>query len=243
MSTSGSYTYSIQQNSMLLSAFRLMGVFNDDSPPPATDIANASQALNLMIKEWMSRGYPLWTVKDVTLPLVLGQTQYLLGPANVATPFRPLRITYGRLHYTASGLEVPLIQLSRQEYNMLGNKTSKGTPNSYYYDPQTTNGVLNLYLPADSYNVANTVIITCQRPIQDMLNTGDDFDFPIEWLNAIKYGLAAELSLEYDVPPQKSQMLMVKAEKSLNSMLDWSQEEASTFFTPDSRYTHKYASR
>jgi hypothetical protein len=243
MATSGTYTYSIQRDTLIQATFRLMGVFNDDAPPPSSDINNAAQALNLMIKDWMSRGYPLWTVTDVTLPLVVGQTQYLCGPGNVSTPFRPLRLTYARLHYTTSGLEVPLIQLSRQEYDMLGNKTNAGTPNSYYYDPQTTNGILSLYLPVDSSNQPNTVIITCQRPIQDMTSFDNDFDFPIEWLNAIKYGLAAELSLEYDIPPQKSQMLIGRAEKHLNDMLDWSQEEASTFFTPDSRYTHKYASR
>jgi hypothetical protein len=233
-----SYTYSIPRDTLIQAAFRLLGQFNDDTPPPQTDINNAAQALNLMIKQWMSKNYPLWCVTDVPFVVVQGQTSYLCGPTS-PTPglstFRPLRVPLARIRYanTDPQLEVPLIQLSRQEYLLMGQKTAQGTPNSYYYDPQLGNGVLYLFLTPDAE--PDTVIMTCQRPIADVLNSTDNFDFPIEWLNALKYGLASELITEYYVPEAVASRIERRADSYLNDMLNWDQEEAPTFFQPDMR--------
>lgn len=232
------YTFSIPRDTLIQAAFRLLGRFNDDTPPPQSDINNAAQALNLMIKNWMSKNYPLWCVTDVEFTVVQGQTQYLLGPGAAFSPFRPLRIPMARLRYASPPaptppLEVPLTELSRQEYDLLGTKTQQGTPNSYYYDPQLINGVLSLYLTPDIN--PDVVIITCQRPIADALNSTDSLDFPIEWLNPLKYGLAEELLTEYFVPEIVAARIERRAEKFLQDMLDWDQEPAATFFTPDFR--------
>lgn len=234
------YTFSVNQQTLIQAAFRLIGQFNDDTPPPQSDLNNAAQALNLMIKYWMSKNYPLWCVTDLSFTCVQGQNAYLIGPDS-PTPglqaYRVLRIPMARLQYAyPTGnypLQVPLIQLSRQEYDQMGQKTDQGTPNSYYYDPQLNDGVLYLYLTPDA--TPNTVILTCQRPIADVINSTDSFDFPIEWLNALKFGLAAELLTEYYVPEAIASRVERKAAGYLEDMLNWDQEEAPTFFTPDRR--------
>lgn len=232
MATSGLYTYSINRDALIKSAFRTLGVFNDDSPPPTTDTANAAQALNLMIKQWMSEGYPLWCVDTVSVPLQEAQVIYTIGPSANVNTYRPLRVVEARLSYL-TGNDVPLTQLSRQEYNTLGNKQVQGTPNSFYYDPQLLQGKLYLYLGATAELVGNVVNLTVQRPLQDMVNSTDEFDFPVESLNALKFGLASELTTEYDVPMQKAQLIISRAEKLRETMFDANQEEASTFFTPN----------
>jgi hypothetical protein len=233
------YTFSVNQQALILAAFRLIGQFNDDSPPPQSDLTNAGQALNMMIKYWMSKNYPLWCVTDLSFTVVQGQNQYLIGPDSPTAglqAYRVLRIPTARIQYVNSGsppLEAPLIQLSRQEYDQMGQKSAQGTPNSYYYDPQLNNGILNLYLAPDA--VQNIVILTCQRPIADALNSTDSFDFPIEWMNALKWGLAEQLIPEYFVPENIAARVERNANRYLEEMLDWDQEEASTFFTPDRR--------
>src|ERR1700676_1878362 len=125
------YTYSIKQQTLVQAAFRLIGQFNDDAPPPATDLNNAAQALNLMIKYWMSKNYPLWCVTDLSFIVVQGQTSYQIGPSSTTVglqAYRVLRIPMARLQYASppnNPLQVPLIQLSRQEYDMLGQKTDQ----------------------------------------------------------------------------------------------------------------------
>lgn len=225
---------------MIQAAFRLIGQFNDDTPPPQNDLQHAAEALNLMIKYWMSKNYPLWCVTDLSFTVVQGQVQYLIGPGSPTVglqAYRVLRIPMARLQYANNAgnfpLQVPLIQLSRQEYDQLGQKTNQGTPNSYYYDPQLNNGVLSLYLAPDAN--PNIVILTCQRPIADVINSTDSFDFPIEWQNAIKWGLAAELLPEYYIPEPVANRVEKRAAMYLEEMLNWDQEEAPTFFTPDRR--------
>lgn len=237
MATSGSYTFAITRDQLITASFSLMGVYNDDSPAPASAIASASQALNLMIKSWMKKNYNLWCVTDVSIPNVQGQTTYLLGPGTVSAfqTFRPLRIPMARLQYSGSTppIEVPLIEISRQEYMQMSQKTAQGIVNSYYYDPQLLQGVLYVYLTPNAQ--ANTVIITCQRPIQDMNSPTDSFDFPIEWLNALKFGLADQLCFDYDVPTAKADRLAKRAETMLEECADWDVEDADTFFSPDAR--------
>ena len=114
---------------------------------------------------------------------------------------------------------------------MLTNKTTAGQANSYYYDPQLVQGRLYLWGTASYGNSA--VVLTVQRPLQDMSSATDDFDFPVEALNAIKAGLADELAPEYDISPAKAQMIAMKAMKLKESLFDFSQEDTSVTFSPN----------
>jgi|SRR5271167_737084 len=241
------YTYSVNQQTLVQAAFRLIGQFNDDTPPPQTDLSNAAQALNLMIKFWMSKNYPLWCVTDLSFTCQQGVTSYQIGPGSATVglqAYRVLRIPMARIQYANNAgsfpLQVPLIQLSRQEYDQMGQKTAQGTPNSYYYDPQLNNGVLYLYLTPDVN--PDIVILTCQRPLADVINSTDNFDFPIEWLNALKWGLAEQLLPEYFVPEAIAARVERNANRYLEDMLNWDQEEAPTFFTPDRRGQGRHGS-
>ncbi len=232
-----SYTYSIQCQDLIYAAFRTIGVFNDDDPVPTTDYANALQALNLMIKQYMSEGKPLWCIEDISIPFEEGlgsiYNPIILGTGLYGVLWKPLKCDYARLLDNTSNNEIPLQELSRQEYNMLGTKTDTGTPNSYMWDPQTTYVNVSIYVTPDTYNATNVdLIMTVQRPLADMVNPTDTFDFPIECLNTIKWGLASELCIEYDVPKEKAELIAARAEKYKANMFDFSQEEASIFFTP-----------
>lgn len=237
--TSGSYTYALTRDQLIFSSFSLMGVYDADSPPPPAAMITANTALNLMIKTWMTNNYHLWCYSDVSITPVIDQTSYLLGPGlnSAFATFRPLRIPRARLIYgfPTPHLQVPLIELSREEYNGMGQPGATGTPNSFYYDPQLNQGVLYLYLTPNT--AINTVTLTCQRPIQDMLTGTDAFDFPIEWLNAIKFGLANELCFDFDVPDAKAARIEKRATGLLEGLTDFDQESASTFFTPNPQYS------
>ena len=132
------------------------------------------------------------------------------------------------------GNDTVLQQISRQEYMQLGVKTSQGVPNQFYYDPQLNNGVLYLY------NVPNmtgyTVHLQVQSPLSDVTTPSQTPEFPSEWFNCLKFGLADQVSLEYGVNTQVRQELAVRAAKYLEDMTDWSQEEASTNFSPEFRF-------
>lgn len=149
------------------------------------------------------------------------------------TMSRPLRIIEGTFIRNAEGYDTPLLPVSRQEYDVLGSKTSPGVPNQFYYDNQISNGQLYLYsVPTVS---TSTVYAQTQRQFYDMVASGDNFDFPSEWLQPLKWGITEELMLEYMVPDKVFPYIMGKAEATREAAFASSQEDTSVFFAPDPR--------
>lgn len=141
---------------------------------------------------------------------------------------RPLRIMEAFIRNSQNS-DTTLLTISRQEYNILGNKGTTGIPNQYYYDDQLVNGNLYVYnVPQDS---TRTIHATIQRMFYDMTTGTDNFDFPQEWFQALKWGLAAELLAEYGVSLQMIPYYEQKAQEYIEACFDWSQEEASIYFT------------
>ena len=225
--------YTITRNQVINGALRVLGVIGSGDQPTPEDVDNCSQALNLYIKQLQVKGLPLWKTEDLQVPMVVGQTVYAIGPTGDVVTTRPLRVVMAFIR-SPQGNDTVLQVISRQEYMQLGIKTSQGIPNQCYYDPQLTNG--QLYVFNAPSQAGWTIHLQVQLPIDDTLTPGDTPDFPSEWFNCLKFGLADQLSLEYGAPAQVRAELAMRADKYLEIMTDWSQEEASTMFSPGNRF-------
>lgn len=109
---------------------------------------------------------------------------------------RPLGIIEAR-RVSPSGIETPLIEVSREDYMTLSDKTSAGYSNQFWYDPQLTNG--RIYIWGACNNVQDTIAMTIKRPIQDFDSSGNTGDFPTEWLEAVIFNLATRLGVKLGV--------------------------------------------
>lgn len=230
-------TYSVNATDIVKGAFRLTGAYGASDTIPTSDFNNAMQALNIMIKSWSTLGYELWTIQEVLLPMVAGVSSYPIGPSAIGVGSlvtdRPLRISQAFLRVDSQNTDTVLQIISRQEYEQLGSKSSQGVVNSVFYDPQIPNGVVYVYTtPSDA---TRTIHLFAQRLIGDATNIGT-LDFPQEWYQSLKWGLAAEIGMEYGVPINVMQMIEMKAQAYKTEMSAWSQEETSMFFTMDTRY-------
>lgn len=146
------------------------------------------------------------------------------------TMSKPLRFTDIYVGNNISS-NISLISISREEYDDLGNKTTLGVPNQYYYDAQLTNGFLYFYnVPADN---TYTAYCASHRMFKDVTVSGDNFDFPQEWFQALKWGLCAELCAEYGVEETKIMYIEQKANSFIAESFDWSVEETSVYFQLD----------
>jgi hypothetical protein len=76
-----------------------------------------------------------------------------------------------------------------------------------------------------------------------MLTSTDAFDFPIEWINAIKYGLARELVFDFEVPLAKADRLTKRADELLEDLMGFDQETASIHFMPNPQYSGGHRGR
>jgi hypothetical protein len=81
-----------------------------------------------------------------------------------------------------------------------------------------------------------SIIIVYQRPFEDFDAAIDEPDFPQEWFDALKYGLATRLAPEYGVPATERQLLTAEMTRIKQEALSMGMEEGSIFFQPDWRY-------
>lgn len=148
------------------------------------------------------------------------------------TGTRPLRVleAFIRNNAVSPAQDIPLILLSRNEYNLLGTKGNSARPNQFYYDAQLTNGQLYVFpQPISSDNV--TIHATVQIPIEDMSAASNDFDLPQEWFKCAAYGLASEAGPKFISDVNRLQWLTSVYQDELQQCFDWSVEESSIFFT------------
>ena len=90
------------------------------------------------------------------------------------------------------GTETPMIELSRHEYMELADKTTEGTPYTYYFDRQLANPVLRVYL--EPTNLRTNVRFDYLKTLEDLDNTTNNLYFPDVWLEALTYQLAVRLA-------------------------------------------------
>ncbi len=230
MPSSGTYTFQMSRDDLIAASLRLTGRFAAGETIPAEDVTNCAQALNVIVKEMVTEGLPLWCVQDVAIPLVAGQASYDLSTVTGQT--LPQRILDGYLR-DSFGNDVSLPITSRYDYDSLGGKLQQGVPNQAWYNPQLGAGTVTLYpVPADSTHTYHAII---QRQIQDFNISIDNPDFPQEAFRLLKWCLADEIGLEYQTPEGTRREINQKASSLKDKFFSYQQEQASVIFTPSER--------
>jgi len=252
-----SSTYTVSRDQIITLALRKLGVLEIGDVPDVETINNAAMSLNLLIKQLSTEGLKLWKNSELIIPLITNQTTYILGGSTsalmydslnptVAITDRPLKVIQGfyRNITVTPYIDIPVMVVSKQEYNVLGSKFSTGTANTIFYDTKKLNGVLYVYLTPDVNASTNMELhIVAQLPLNDLSSALDIPDFPNEWMNCLVWNLADQLALEYGVPMNSRQEISMRAGTYKTLLTDWDVEASSTFFAPDFRSTGNSAYR
>lgn len=210
-------------NDVCTAALRKAGILALGDSAAPEEMAEAISELNLMLKEWQSGGYNLWTKTSGTLTLTVGASQTL-------SPARPIRILSARYKASASASELPMTGMTRMEYDNLPNKTTTGTPTSFHYDRQRENAVFYVW-PAIASATGQTIEYTYEREIEDVTAGSETLDMPGEWWSAVVYNLA--LRMAESVPlPARVQVLTARAYDLLD-VARAGDQEGSVFFAGD----------
>ena len=81
MATSGTTTFTVNRDQVIDAVLRVLGVIGVGETPIQEDYTNCSQALNIMIKSWAKKGFPLWTYSEIVIPMIAGILKYPIGPS------------------------------------------------------------------------------------------------------------------------------------------------------------------
>src|SRR3990167_9722862 len=79
MASSGSINFNRTRDEIIKAALRACRVIGAAEVPAAHYVQNAAEALNLMVKQWMSKGHYLWCRTSGTVFLTESQESYSLG--------------------------------------------------------------------------------------------------------------------------------------------------------------------
>lgn len=230
------YTYSVTRDDIIKAALRAAGIIGRTQLPTAGDYTYAMQAMNIMIKFWHTKGLFLWKISEITVALLANTRTYILGTGGATgNTIRPMRVLdQGNfIRVTATTKDTPIQLLGRSDYEQYGSKLSLGIPNSIWYDPQLNAGVLSVYpVPTDA---TRELHLFCQLPFADVVTAADSPDFSQECFQLLKYGLARELIVEYGCDVETERRINERYEEALPDNLNFSVDEASTYFTVDTR--------
>jgi len=233
MALSGSTDFSVNRNQLINDSLELIGAKAPDESMTASELASASRALNMMLKTWQTDGLQLWLRRTQSVTLVASQNTYTMGSTGDVVMDRPLRILKVMRKDTSNN-EVEVFKLTQDEYKEQTPKTTTGVPVNYYYDPQLTNGSLYIW-PTPSATEASeyTLEVLYHKPTDDMDNATDDFEFPSEWFETIKYGLAIRLAPIYGLPLDERKQLYYEFRPMKNKLEEWDTSDGSVYFQPD----------
>jgi len=163
-------------------AYRLAGVVAEDEAMTADQAATGERALQRMLSSWQARGYNLFQYTRASVAATTSAT-YTLA-------FMPHRIL--NIRFKRDGIETPMEEITRNEYDSLPVKTSRGLPTTWYLDRQRDSATVYVW-PLLAAASGETLEISYERPTAEIVTLNDDLDLPDEWEEAAIYNLAVRL--------------------------------------------------
>lgn len=233
--TSGAYNYTTNRDAIITRALRIIGAVGQGETPTAQAITEGAEALNDLVNEWEADGMPLWAMRNFKIVVTSGVPSYVISDG-------PLKVIQAFYRGITTLNDSPMIIITRQEYTKLSSKSQTGTPSQVYYSPPGTlnqTGEVFLYVaPNAVFAAANNVYVVGQLPFENFNAATDIPDFPQHWYNAIKWGLADQLSYEYGVGVTERSQVSKKALYHKEQALSFGTEEGSLYLQPEPRWTN-----
>ena len=181
MTTSGSIDLSLTASQVIEYALRKINILAEAQSASSEATDRALTELEVMLKEWMP--YPaIWRLTEGSITLVADTQSYTPSPV----PYRIVDMRYR----DANSHDIPMFELTRQEYFDIPLKSSSGIPTSWYLDAQRASSTLYVW-PLLSSVTTETLRYTYQRKIEDIDDTDNEIDVGQEHLSTVLYYLAA----------------------------------------------------
>ena len=200
---------------VICDAYNNAGYTEDGQDPSSEQLAKGMRKLNNLMNLRQAEGLRLWLQSDVSIgaeagslaPLVQGVNLYTFGTTGSVVISRPTRIIEG-YYRDSNGIDRPLIQLSRNEWDTLSLKKAgvvaqEGTINQFFIDKQISTMNLYLWLSPDSVAIQGSVHVILQQQQPNAVSLMDTLQFGPEWFLYFGWHLAHELSQGQQLAVQK----------------------------------------
>jgi len=237
MATSGTTTFesTFSIDDVITEAYERLGRFDYSG----NDLKSARRSLNIMFQEWANRGLHYWQVKNNSITLVNGQSEYTMFRSTAdgtssATAVYGVDDVLEAVYRNSSSVDFPLTKINRSAYQGLSNKTQTGVPTQYYVQRFIDKVTITLYLTPGSSEAGNFLNYYYVSRIQDAGNYTNEADVPYRFVPCMVSGLAYYLSQK--INPQLTQQMKLLYEDELKRALEEDGSASSSFITPKTYY-------
>ena len=202
-------------------------------------LKTARRSLNIMFQEWGNRGLHFWEVKNNSITLVDGQSEYTMYRSTTdgtsdATAVYGVDDILEASYRNSSNVDFSLTKINRSNYQGLSSKTQEGTPTQYFVQRFIDKVTITLYLTPGSTEAGNLLNYYYVSRIQDAGNYSNEADVPYRFVPCMVAGLAYYLAVKD--APDRIQMLKMLYEDELARALEEDGSSSSSFITPKTYY-------
>jgi len=219
MSTSGTYTFSMDIDEVIQEASEMIGGEQTLGHEPKS----ARRSINLLLQDWQNRGVMLWTAETSVFNVSVSTTTYDLASSSIDV----LEAVVNR-----DDTDIQLERISMQEYLKIPSKGQTGRPTQF----AVRNGrdKPTVYLWPVPENSTDKVKVELIRYIQDVNKSAvQTADISRKFLPCLTAGLAYNMALKrpgVDLP--RINLIKAEYEERLSRALDEDRERVSLYLRP-----------
>jgi hypothetical protein len=218
MTTSGTTTFNLDVGELIEEAYERCGL----EVRTGYDARTARRSLNLMFAEWANRGLNLWTVAQATITVTQGTAAYTVGADHADILEMVLR---------RSGTDYEVERISRGDYFLLPNKTTRGRPSQFYYDRKISPVITVWQTPENS---TDQLVYYYVRRIQDAGAMQNTTDMPWRFYPCMVAGLAYYLAMKR--APDRMAMLKAIYDEEFTRAAEEDEDRVPLKLQPDVAY-------
>lgn len=222
--------FAVTAATLMNACLRKLGVNIQGDTADSTQQSEMILALNMMAKRFFTLGMPFYREYTYNIPaFVAGTPSYNITPDSAPTISGVWAIYQAFLYHTVDDTEIPLRVISREEYHGYINKLDQATPTQVAIsaDGQTA----YFYMCPDSNTASNYTAKLYGYKQEDTYTTASDtLAFPMEWYEALLYGLCVRMAPEYGISLEQTAALKKMADDALTDAVNWNPEPTSTYF-------------
>lgn len=212
------------------------GLLGTGDLPDSQSLSDNLRRLCDIINVAQVEGLKLFLLKDQSIPLVVSQSSYILGPGSTTgvDMTKPLQAIQGYVLLTEGDTRRPLNQLSWNEWMMLSQVTGNDSViSSFFVNKQATNLEIKVWPPPDAEEATNTLHLLIRQQAENPVNLEENVSFSQEWRIYLRWALAADISTGQ--PESIMNRCEGKAAYFKEILEGWDVEDTQTYFTPSSQ--------
>ena len=210
MAFTTSADHKLTATNIITEALELLGVLDEGDAPSAAQTTAGLRSLNNIIKLW-SADTQIFAQDEYQLDLAASTAAYTLDTGNVG--YIPNKILNATLINTTTNDEIPISQITQQEYYALTDKTVESRPTQYYQKRNPVGVALDLYVWPVPSDTTYDLKLWLQYPFRDVDVSTDDVWFTQEWYLPLSFELAYVQSYKYGIPLQERILLKRTADE------------------------------